>query len=80
MNEDDEDSFDIMNSYKRREYVRTTLKKLSLEKITDESLWTLMSFPPVFNSITVYGTYMHPKKGLLETRFVGGFFFGYVYA
>jgi hypothetical protein len=41
MNESDEDSFDVMNSYSRRELARKLLMKLVNTKkpITNELLW-----------------------------------------
>lgn len=33
-----------------------------------DNLWEVISEPPIYNSITVYGTYMLPVKAILETR------------
>eukprot|EP01125_Pyxidicula_operculata_P013596 TRINITY_DN4507_c0_g1_i1.p1 TRINITY_DN4507_c0_g1~~TRINITY_DN4507_c0_g1_i1.p1 ORF type:complete len:189 (-),score=16.78 TRINITY_DN4507_c0_g1_i1:61-627(-) len=67
MNDDDEDSFDVMNSYDRRDLARKLLSNLPKD-FDSNDLWKVMSKDPIFNSITVYGSYMNPKDGTLETR------------
>jgi len=68
MQKSDPDSFDIMNSYSRRDFARKILAQYPPSKITAENLWALISSVPICNSITVYGTYMNPTTGVLETR------------
>jgi len=61
----EEESMDIMDSIERRKIVRQQIENIEADK---QKLWTLVSNNPVFNSITVYGAYMNPSKGYLETR------------
>jgi len=62
----DDAHMDVMNSIDRRRLVREQLE--NLESPDKQKLWTTVSRDPVFNSITVYGTYMTPSNGYLETR------------
>jgi len=66
MMEEDPNSFDVMDSFKRRKVAKKSI--LSLTKIDASTLWEVMSLPPIFNSITIYGTYMCPTTGDIETR------------
>eukprot|EP01063_Lacrimia_lanifica_P008068 TRINITY_DN151_c5_g1_i1.p1 TRINITY_DN151_c5_g1~~TRINITY_DN151_c5_g1_i1.p1 ORF type:complete len:449 (+),score=130.39 TRINITY_DN151_c5_g1_i1:55-1401(+) len=60
----------IMLSIQRRQAARKDLRRLLAQRggATPEDLWGLMSNAPVCNEITVYGTYMCPAQGVLETR------------
>jgi len=66
MKKDDPNSFDVMNSYKRRKIANKSISTLA--NVEASTLWHVMSIPPIFNSITIYGTYMCPTTGDLETR------------
>jgi hypothetical protein len=62
---DDADD-DILWSIRRRSIVNQKLPALA--SITEDSLWQMMSRDPIINSLTIYGTYMNPKNGILHTR------------
>ena len=57
---------DIMDSMERRDLARVLL--LDLDEVNKNTLWGVMSVDPIFNEITIYGTYMSPSQGILETR------------
>jgi len=62
----DDDQQDIMDSVERRELARELIEKLKV--VNKDSLWEMMSTKPIYNTITVYGAYMSPRDGYLETR------------
>ncbi|ETO22544.1 hypothetical protein RFI_14647 [Reticulomyxa filosa] len=62
---------DIMWSISRRRNVKKQLLQLLEQNklgVNSDELWDLISMPPIFNDITVYGTLMIPSLGYLETR------------
>lgn len=68
---DDED-MDILYSIRRRAKVKKFFAKNKF--VTEQGLWDLLSKSPIFNSLTIYGTYMIPKIGLLKTKVREEFF------
>jgi len=62
----DDEEQDIMDSVKRRELALKLIP--NLKNVEKDILFEMMSRKPIFNSITVYGTYMSPREGYLETR------------
>lgn len=70
MNRADEDSFDVMQSYQRRELARQILASLGYDTnpVSPELLWEMMSQDPICNGLTVYGCYMCPGRGILQVR------------
>eukprot|EP01128_Nolandella_sp_AFSM9_P004950 TRINITY_DN2335_c0_g1_i2.p1 TRINITY_DN2335_c0_g1~~TRINITY_DN2335_c0_g1_i2.p1 ORF type:complete len:423 (-),score=76.88 TRINITY_DN2335_c0_g1_i2:311-1579(-) len=66
MDEDDDDAFDILDSYTRRKLARRLMENLTNWDIA--TFWNIMSSPPIFNSLTIYGTYMSPASKYFETR------------
>jgi len=62
-------NMDVMDSIERRALARSSIESLMENgDINKSSLWMVMSNSPICNTITVYGTYMLPKSGYLETR------------
>ncbi len=72
-----------MQSIQRRALARRLLAGFLTKEVTSERLWELVSTPPIFNDITVYGpldralapflildagTIMCPLLGILQTR------------
>jgi hypothetical protein len=58
------DEEDIMWSIRRREVARERL----IGVLRYDELWSVLSAPPVCNSLTIYGTVMSAGEGVLETR------------
>eukprot|EP01126_Amoeba_proteus_P025264 TRINITY_DN2523_c0_g1_i2.p3 TRINITY_DN2523_c0_g1~~TRINITY_DN2523_c0_g1_i2.p3 ORF type:complete len:178 (-),score=29.41 TRINITY_DN2523_c0_g1_i2:1552-2085(-) len=57
-----------MNSFSRRYIGRCLVEKLHESKFSPESLWKVISTKPIFNDITIYGSYMCPSTGFLQCR------------
>lgn len=65
----DNDDDDILYSIERRSRARAFVDSdPTFEHVTEAALWKLMSRRPILNSLTIYGTYMIPATGFLQTR------------
>lgn len=53
---------------RRAEARRLVTKLHAMKHIRSDKLWEVVSSVPILNSVTVYGTYMHPSNAVLETR------------
>lgn len=62
---------DILMSIERRALAKTKLEdslKSKPEGVQSKDLWALLSKPPIWNSVTIYATFMCPRSGTLKTR------------
>lgn len=57
---------DIMDSIERRRVAKSLLN--GGVPMDGDALWSLMSFSPILNDITIYGTLMRPSDDTYETR------------
>lgn len=66
----DNENDDILYSIERRALARNILGSAEEEdeEITEEFLWSLLSNPPILNSLTVSGTFMCAAHGIMHTR------------
>ncbi|CAF0935867.1 unnamed protein product, partial [Didymodactylos carnosus] len=57
---------DIFFSIARRTLAKKLLNKM--KTVNEYELWNLVSTPPIYNKITIYGTLMCPEYGIYHTR------------
>ncbi|CAF1004560.1 unnamed protein product [Adineta ricciae] len=58
---------DILFSIRRRDLSKRLLNQM--KTMNEENLWKLISEYPIYNNITIYGTFMCPEYAIYHTRY-----------